>query len=67
MSEYSFNQFILKTNTKVENGQIPKCYDFIEMDMYKIPIKLLNEKKVIYYTEEHFLLFFNMLTLKTED
>ena len=64
LSKFTYDQFISSTDTKVESDKIPKCYDFIEMDMYKIPIRLLNKDQVIYYTEEHFLHFFNMLTLK---
>lgn len=42
---------------------IPEVFDFIEMDMYKIPIRLLNEDSCIFYTEEHFLQLFNLLTI----
>jgi len=63
LTKFTFNDFALTTNTIVENDKIPICYDFIEMDMYKIPIRLLNEEQNIFYTEEHFLHFYNMLTL----
>jgi len=36
----------------------------IEFDLYKAPVRLLNKEECIYYTEEHFLLFYNMLNLK---
>lgn len=52
------------TITNIENNEIPKCFHFIEIDMFKIPIRLLNENKYIFYTEEHFLHFYNILTLK---
>jgi hypothetical protein len=57
----TFNEFTSKTNTIVDNDKIPKCYNFIEMDMYKIPIRLLNEEQNIFYTEEHFLHFYTLL------
>ena len=34
------------------------------MDMFKIPIRLLNEDACIFYTEEHFLQLFNLLTIE---
>ena len=53
-----------KVNTvNIDKEKIPSCYDFIEMDMYKIPIRLLNKDCNIFYTEEHFSHFYNILTL----
>ncbi len=67
LSEYTFNEFAFKTNTIADEDKIPECYDFVEMDMHKIPIRLLGEKQHIFYTEEHFLHFYNLLTLKDEN
>lgn len=64
VSKFTFDDFVLSTDIKVEDDKIPTCYDFIEMDMYKIPIRLLNEEQYIFYTEEHFLHFYNLLTMR---
>ncbi len=63
LSSFTFDDFTEKTNTIVEEDKIPKCYDFIEMDMYKISIRLLHKEENIYFTEEHFLHFYNLLTI----
>lgn len=60
----TFDRFCEAVNEKTINIDIPECYDFIEMDMYKIPIKMLGNEYYIFYTEEHFLHFYNILTLK---
>ena len=64
LSKYTFNDFIEKTNTIVEEQKIPECYNFVEIDMYKIPIRLLSKEQHIFYTEEHFLQLYTLLTLK---
>ena len=62
-SNISFDEFVNKTNLLVNDYEVPECYDFVEMDMYKIPIRLFNKEQSIFYTEEHFLHFYNLLTL----
>lgn len=62
ISNFSFEQFCEASQSNI-NIAIPNCYDFIEIDMYKMPIRLLNKDMAIFYTEEHFLLFYNMLTI----
>ena len=59
----NFSEFTDLLDSSIETNNVPDEYRFIEFDMYKIPIRLLNEKKNIFYTEEHFLQFFNLLTL----
>lgn len=59
----SFDKFCESINEKTILIDIPECFDFIEMDMYKIPVKMLEEENYIFYTEEHFLHFYNLLTI----
>jgi len=61
-----FSEFTDLLDSSIETNNVPDEYRFIEFDMYKIPIRLLNEKKSIFYTEEHFLQFFNLLTLNQD-
>lgn len=63
LNNFTFEQFCEGTKTRVEHAEIPECYSFIEIDMYKIPIHLNQEKKFIFYTEEHFLHFFDLACL----
>lgn len=63
ISTFKFNEFCDVSAKNTEGVAIPSSYDFIEMDMYKLPIRILNEDRAIFYTEEHFLLFFNMLIM----
>lgn len=63
-NQYPFDDFIIKTNIIVPENEIPQCYDIIEMDMCKIKIRLFNKEHYIFYTEEHFLQFFNLMCLK---
>lgn len=61
----TYEEFCTKsTINNIKNIEIPECFNFIEMDMYKIPIRILNNNKYIFYSEEHFLHFYNILTLK---
>ncbi|WP_121628771.1 sacsin N-terminal ATP-binding-like domain-containing protein [Poseidonibacter antarcticus] len=64
LSNFSFDDFCKVTTNETKEIKIPECYDFIEMDMYKIPIRLLNKDEYIFYTEEHFSDFFNLMCLK---
>lgn len=63
LTKYNFEEFCEGTKTRVEHAEIPECYSFIEIDMYKIPIHLNQEKRFIFYTEEHFLHFFDLACL----
>jgi len=64
ISQLSFQDFVSKISISVDKKEIPECYDFIEMDMYKVDINLFNEEQVIFYTEEHFLHLYTMLSLR---
>lgn len=61
ISDFSFDQFCDVITKNAKELDIPDCYDFIEM--YKLPIRILNEDKAIFYTEEHLLLFYTMLVI----
>ena len=63
LKQKSFEDFTELLESKTGYTEIPEIFDFIEMDMYKIPIRLLNKPRHIYYTEEHFLLFYNLMTM----
>jgi len=63
LSKFSFDEFCVNTNTKIQDDEIPECYEFIEMDMFKLPIQLNEEKKYIFYSEEHFLHFYDLACL----
>ena len=62
----SFDEFVSKISTTVENRDIPMCYGFIENDMYKVDIRLFNKEEFIFYTEEHFMHLFVMLKSRGE-
>lgn len=55
--------FAEKFNLLADNADIPEIFKFIEKDMYKLPIRKLNKDEYIYFTEEHFIHFHNLLTL----
>ena len=63
MSELTFDNFTDMISAKSDVCEIPEAFEFIDMDMYKIPIRLLNKNRNIFYTEEHFMQFFNLMTL----
>lgn len=63
LSSFGFDKFCSFMEKNTEEITTPSCYDFIEIDMYKLPIRILNEDKVIFFTEEHLLLFYNMLSI----
>lgn len=63
LNHFSFNEFCSVITKSTNDIEIPEKFDFIEMDMYKLHIKLLNEDAYIFYTEEHLLHFYNILTL----
>jgi hypothetical protein len=62
LDNYNFEIFCDVTTKETKNLEVPDKFDFC-MD-YKIPIRLLNEDKCIFYTQEHFLHFYNILTLE---
>lgn len=62
LNKFTFDEFCGVTTKQTENIKVPEKFEF-SMD-YKIPIELLNEDKYIFYTQEHFLHFYNILTLK---
>jgi hypothetical protein len=64
IEESNYNEFANNFNLTISESEVPDVFSFIEMDMFKIPIRLLNQDSNIFYSEEHFLHFFNMLTLK---
>jgi hypothetical protein len=64
LSSITFEDFkdLMDSETSIEEA--PEEFEFIEMDMHKASIRLLNKPQNIFYTEEHFLRFFNMMTMK---
>jgi hypothetical protein len=62
--EPKFSDFIQHFENVKGDIEIPEVFRGIEFDLFKAPIRLLNKSEYIYYTEEHFLLFYNMLNLK---
>ena len=62
LDNYNFEIFCDVTTKETKNLEVPDKFDFY-MD-YKIPIRLLNENRCIFYTQEHFLHFYNILTLE---
>jgi len=66
LNRLSFSEFANLLDSAIETNVVPDTFSFIELDMYKIPIRLLNKERNIFYTEEHFLQFFNLLTLNQD-
>jgi len=64
MEESAFSDFIQYFENVKGNIEIPQVFRAIEFDLYKAPIRLLNKDENIYYTEEHFHLYYIMLNLK---
>ena len=64
ISKLNFDDFVSKISISVNKKEIPECYDFIEMDMYKVDINLFGREQFIFYTEEHFLHLYTMLSLR---
>jgi len=64
VSKLNFDDFVSKISVSVDTKEIPQCYDFIEMDMYKVDINLFGKEQFIFYTEEHFLHLYTMLSLR---
>lgn len=58
-----YAEFADKFNFLAKNTDIPEIFKFIEKDMFKLPIRKLNQNEYIYFTEEHFIHFHNVLTL----
>tara|TARA_R110002050_G_scaffold158381_3_gene287667 strand:- start:2167 stop:5364 length:3198 start_codon:yes stop_codon:yes gene_type:complete len=63
LSELTFIEFQDLIDAKANEAEIPKAFYFIEMDMYKMPVRLLNKSSNIFYTQEHFIKFYNLLKL----
>ncbi|MBL57218.1 MAG: hypothetical protein CMP61_08525 [Flavobacteriales bacterium] len=59
----NYSEFAQQFDLILESEEVPKDFDFIEMDMYKLPIRKLNTYEHIFFTEEHFIHFHNVLTL----
>lgn len=60
LNKFTFDEFCDVTTKQTENIEIPEKFEF-SID-YKIPIRLLNEDKCIFYTQEHFKRFFIFLS-----
>lgn len=63
LAELTFDEFSDLIQLKANKTEFPEVYSFIEMDMFKLPIRLLNKKANIFYTEEHFIKLFNILSI----
>jgi len=63
LDELKFDEFSDLVQLKANKAEFPKVYSFIEIDMYKLPIRLLNQTSNIFYSEEHFIKFFNFLKI----
>lgn len=63
LAELTFDEFSDLVQLKANKAEIPDVYSFIEIDMYKLPIRLLNQTANIFYSEEHFIKFFNFLKI----
>lgn len=66
LSSLDFADFTDLVQSSMSTDEIPDSFDFIELDMHKASIRLLNEHKQIFYTEEHFLRFFNLIITLNE-
>ena len=64
LSSLTFDEFTDLVQSKTSIEEAPEAFEFIEMDMHKASIRLLNINQNIFYTEEHFLHFFNMMIMK---
>ena len=58
-----YSEFAENFDLSIDNDKIPEAFEVIEMDMYKLPIRKLNNEEHIFFTEEHFIHFYNVLTL----
>lgn len=65
-SNISYSDFIDEINQQVVNADIPNVYLHIEMDLLRLPIRILNKTNNIFFTEEHFLRFYNLLNLQED-
>lgn len=63
LAELTFDEFSDLVQLKANKAELPNVYSFIEIDMYKLPIRLLNQTANIFYSEEHFIKFFNFLKI----
>ena len=63
LAELTFDEFSDLVQIKANKAELPNVYSFVEIDMYKLPIRLLNQTANIFYSEEHFIKFFNFLKI----
>lgn len=56
-----YEEFILLFDKKVNAQNLPLGFKFIEMDMFKLDIRILNKEKTIFFTEEHFIHFYALI------
>jgi len=63
LDELTFDEFSDLVQLKANKAELPPVYSFIEIDMYRLPIRLLNQTANIFYSEEHFIRFFNFLKI----
>jgi hypothetical protein len=59
----NYSEFAEQFDLILESEEVPEDFDFIEMDMFKLPIRKLNADEHIFFSEEHFVHFHNVLTL----
>jgi hypothetical protein len=65
-NEISFSDIVEDLNKNILDTDIPLVFEHLIMDIFRLPIRILNNPGSIHYTEEHFLRFFNMLNLPNE-
>lgn len=58
-----YSEFAERFDLILESEEVPEDFGFIEMDMYKLPIRKLNTDEHIFFSEEHFIHFYSALTL----
>lgn len=61
VASLSFDEFVERISESIDGKDIPECYQFVEMDMYKVPIRLFGKEEFIFYTEEHFLQLYTVM------
>jgi hypothetical protein len=61
-----YTEFAESFGFNLESNDIPEDFEFIEMEMFKLPIRKLNKEEFIFFSEEHFIHFHNVLTLNAD-
>ena len=64
LSSLTFDEFTDLMQSKSSVDEAPEAFEFIEFDMYKASIRLLNIKQNIFYTEVHFFHLYTMMTME---